>query len=317
MAHDIDTALLRTFLALAETRNFSRTGERVGRSQSAVSAQVQKLEELLGQRLFERDKRNVHLTHAGEQLQGYARQMLQLTDAMLERFTSPDVSGSVRFASPEDFATNYLPSVLGAFSEAHPGVLLNVSCDLTLRLIAGLEADQYDLIVIKQNPDDLTPGSRRLWREHLVWVAGPRFEDVQPVGGPLFTGPPDAPRADTGNVKAKLPAPLPLVLSPPPCVYRSRAMAALDDAGIPWKVSYTSPSFAGTVAAVRAGLGVTALPRAMVPEGLVQLGPAQGWPPLLDAEMCLLAGERPNPATAALAEFIEQHAGPHAATAYL
>ncbi|MDZ7712437.1 MAG: LysR family transcriptional regulator [Rhodovibrio sp.] len=91
---DVDTALLRTFLAPAETRNFSRTGERVGRSQSAVSAQVQKLEELLGQRLFERDKRNVHLTHAGEQLQGYARQMLQLTDAMLERFDQP---GRLRF----------------------------------------------------------------------------------------------------------------------------------------------------------------------------------------------------------------------------
>jgi DNA-binding transcriptional LysR family regulator len=306
MPHDLDTALLRTFLALAETRNFSRTGERVGRSQSAVSAQVQKLEELLGQRLFERDKRNVHLTHAGEQLQGYARQMLQLTDAMWERFTTPDVAGAVRFASPEDFATNYLPSVLGAFSEAHPNVLLNVSCDLTLRLIAGLEADEYDLIVIKQNPDELTPGSRRLWREHLVWVAGPRFEDVQPMAGALSGGPFMSART-----------PLPLVLSPPPCVYRSRAMAALDDAGIAWKVSYTSPSFAGTVAAVRAGLGVTALPRAMVPEGLVQLGPVQGWPELLDAEMCLLAGDRPSPATAALAEFIEQHAGPHAAGTYL
>lgn len=309
MSKDIDTAVLRTFVALADTRNFSRTGERVGRSQSAVSAQIQKLEELIGQRLFERDKRNVHLTHDGEKLLGYARQILQMTESMLERFAHPEVTGSVRFGSPEDFATNYLPEVLGAFSSAFPNVLLNVSCDLTLRLIEGLGSDQYDLIVIKQNPADLTPGSRPLWRERLVWVAGPRFEEVHPVGGRLLAGDPEDPHPAAGAARASLPNPLPLVLSPPPCVYRSRALSALDAAGVPWKVSYTSPSFAGTVAAVRAGLGVTVLPRAMVPDGLALLDQEQGWPPLSDAEMCLLAGERPDAATAALAEFIQQHAG--------
>ncbi|MDZ7712436.1 MAG: LysR substrate-binding domain-containing protein [Rhodovibrio sp.] len=115
-----------------------------------------------------------------------------------------------------------MPTVLGAFSEAHPGILLNVSCDLTLRLIAGLEADEYDLIVIKQNPDNLTPGSRRLWREHLVWVAGPRFEEVQPVSGQLVAGPPDAPRPGQASAKAALPSPLPLVLLRPASTVRAR-----------------------------------------------------------------------------------------------
>jgi len=138
--HDVDTALLRTFVALAETCSFSRTAAKVGRSQSAVSAQIQKLEALFDCTLFDRDKRNVRLSPDGERLLGYARQMIQLSDAMLERFRTPEVAGEVRFGSPEDFATRYLPDILAAFSQAHPGVLLNVNCDLTLRLIDGYEA---------------------------------------------------------------------------------------------------------------------------------------------------------------------------------
>lgn len=292
--HDVDTALLRTFVALAETLSFSRTAAKVGRSQSAVSAQIQKLEALFDCTLFDRDKRNVRLSPDGERLLGYARQMIQLSDAMLERFRTPEVAGEVRFGSPEDFATRYLPDILAAFSQAHPGVLLNVNCDLTLRLIDGYEAGDYDLIVVKQDPDDLYPDARPLWRERLVWAGSGRegtFDGFHRAPG----------------------RPLPLVLSPPPCVYRGRATRALDDAGIAWKVAYSSPSFAGTVAAVKAGLGVTVLPRSMVPEGLVghepgRAGDPAGWPPLRDAEICLLRGPRPSPAAEALARFIEEQA---------
>jgi len=293
--HDVDTALLRTFVALAETRSFSRTAVKVGRSQSAVSAQIQKLEALFDCTLFDRDKRNVRLSAEGERLLGYARQMIQLSDAMIERFRTPEVTGEVRFGSPEDFATRYLPEILASFAQAHPGVRLNVNCDLTLRLIDGFEAGDYDLIAIKQDPDDLYAEARPLWRERLVWAAAPRPERGE--GAPKVA---DF-ALDAGRV-------LPLVLSPPPCVYRGRATGALDRAGIGWKIAYTSPSFAGSVAAVKAGLGVTVLPATMVPDGLMTLEPGRDWPPLPDAEICLLSRPRASAATEALASFIEQQA---------
>lgn len=167
---DLDTGLLRTFLVLAQTRSFSRTAERVGRSQSAVSAQIQKLEALLGVTLFHRDRRNVHLSADGDRLLEPARQMLQLTDSVVERFRSHAVVGEVRFGSPEDFATHHLPDILAAFARAHPSVRLDVNCELTLHLIAGLEAGRYDLIVIKQDPAAEHPRARSMWRERLVWV---------------------------------------------------------------------------------------------------------------------------------------------------
>lgn len=292
--YDVDTALLRTFVVLAETRSFSRTAERIGRSQSAVSTQIQKLESLLDRTLFDRDRRNVRLTEDGEKLLGYARQILRLSEAVIHRFREPDVAGEVRFGSPEDFATFYLPEILAGFVASFPRVLLHVNCDLTLRLIDGFKADGYDLIVIKQDPDAIHPGAQPLWRERLVWVGGPDC----------------APSMDfeaacrTFGHRAH---PVPLVLSPSPCVYRHRAVTALDAAQTAWTVSYSSPSLAGATAAVKAGLGLSVLPRTMVPRDLVAFEGGAGWPPLAETAICLLAANRLDPAAAALADFIKDH----------
>lgn len=295
--YDIDTALLRTFTVLAETRSFSRTAERIGRSQSAVSTQVQKLEELLGRQLFDRDRRNVRLTEDGEKLLGYARQILRLSEAMIHRFREPEVAGEVRFGSPEDFATFYLPDILAGFAEAFPRVLLHVNCDLTLRLIDGFKRDEYDLIIIKQDPDNIQPGARPLWRERLVWVGGP---DCTPAMG----------FQEACRTLGHRAHPVPLVLSPAPCVYRQRAVAALDDAHHAWTVAFASPSLAGATAAVKAGLGFSVLPRGMVPRDLVAFdGGGEGWPALGDAVICALAADRAHPAVAALARFIASHMG--------
>jgi len=297
--YDIDTALLRTFAVLAETRSFSRTAERVGRSQSAVSTQIQKLEDLLGRQLFDRDRRNVRLTEDGERLLGYAKQILRLSEAMIHRFREPEVGGEVRFGSPEDFATFYLPDILAGFAQAFPRVLLHVNCDLTLRLIDGFKRDEYDLIIIKQDPADLYPGSRPLFRERLVWVGGP---DCTPGMG----------FAEACATLGHRAHPVPLVLSPAPCVYRQRAVSALDEAHLAWTIAYASPSLAGATAAVKAGLGFSVLPRGMVPKELTAFegrdgGGGEGWPPLGEAVICLLAADRLDPAAAALARFIGSH----------
>ena len=275
---DLDTGLLRTFLVLAETLSFVRTGARVGRSQSAVSGQIARLEAALGVRLVERDTRNVALTAEGEQALGPARAILAEADGFMARFRGEGVAGEVRFGSPEDFASAYLPGLLADFVGAHPAVDLHVTCQLTLPLYEAWQAGGLDVIVVKQDPRRPFAGAVPLWRERVVWAGRSGFDPRRVV---------------------------PLVLSPAPCVYRARATAALDGAGLGGSVAFTSPSFAGAVAAVQAGLGVMPLPEGMRPEGLVDAG----LPPMADAELALLVRPRAGAAARALAEFVARRVG--------
>ena len=282
---DVDTALLRTFYVLANTRSFTRTAERVGRTQSAVSQQIQKLEDVIGQPLVARSRRHVALTTTGELLLGYARQVLDLLDQAFGKLSLPQTLGEVRFGSPEDFATFFLPDVLARFIELHPNVLLRTNCALTLPLIEGFQRGDYDLVVLKQEPGHAYPGARPIWREKLVWVGN---------GDGRLPWAPD----DEGGIK--------LVLSPEPCVYRKRALGALDSARLPWTIVYTSPSLAGAAAAVRAGLGVSVLPRNMIPPGLSPVADPWALPDLEETEICLLLQSPAAAAATALAGFIAE-----------
>jgi DNA-binding transcriptional LysR family regulator len=281
MSRDInlDLDLIRTFVTIADTRSFTRTGERLGRTQSAISLQVRRLEDRLGVKLLARDPRRVGLTEAGEAFLPKARRLLRVNDEILAELTGEDLEGEVRLGAPEDFATVYLPDILGAFARAHPRVALAVTCDLTLNLLDRLQAGALDLALVKREPLGPDLGVR-VWREPLVWVA-----------------------ADRAVLKPEAPAPL--VIAPAPCVYRRRAVAALEARGRTWRAAYTSPSLAGQHAALRAGLGLTVLPREMVPDDLVLLGEADGLPPLEDAEIALLKARGGAPRAAdRLAEFI-------------
>lgn len=281
-ALDLDTALLRAFLLLAETRSFTRTAERLGRTQPAVTLQLRRLEEALGRRLLVRDRRRVTLTREGEALLPLAREVLALVEQAAARIAGDEAAGEVHFGSPEDFATAFLPAILARFVETHPAVRLSTACELTRRLIEGVEGGGYDLAVIKQAPGRLHPGARPVWREALVWVAA---EGARP------------PPREAG---------LRLVLSPAPCVYRERATEALSAAGRGFEVVYTSPSLAGAAAAVRAGLGITVLPRTLVPPGLAPLPARSGLPALEETVICLLLRAGAPPAAEALARAVEQ-----------
>lgn len=253
---------LRTFVAIADNRSFTRAAERVGRTQSTVSLQIKKLEDGLGCRLFEREPgRELLLTPDGEILLTYARQMLRLADEARSRLVEPGVGGLVRLGTPEDFATTHLPDVLARFTRAHPNVTLEVNCDFTVNLLDGFSKGQYDLVLFKREPQG-PAGGTGVWREVLVWTASPRLA---------------LDRA----------APLPLVLAPAPDVYRKRALAALDVQGRGWRIVYASPSLSGLQAAVKAGLGVTVLPKEMVPANFLILGDEHGLPRLPDTEIVL------------------------------
>lgn len=259
----IDLDLLRAFTTVAETGNMTASAARLFRSPSAVSLMIKRLEEQLGIRLFERAHRAVRLSAAGEQLLGHARRLLAAHDAMLDEMAEPALQGVVRLGTPEDFATSYLPDVLARFANSHSRVALEVSCDLTLNLIDAFGRGEFDLVLIKREPAGPESGVR-VWREPLVWAAAGGF-DIE--GADL----------------------LPLVVSPAPCVYRARATGALDRAGHGWRIAYTCASLAGSQAAVRAGLGVTVLPRDMVPSDLAVIDDPQLLPDLHDTEIALLA----------------------------
>lgn len=286
-----DINLLKTFIALCETQNFTQTAKRIHRTQSAVSMQIAKLEEQLESELFVRDKRNVKLTNDALRLKEYANQIVQLSDKLIDEFTHKDIKGEIYFASPEDFATYYLPNILSEFIAVYPKVKLNVNCDLTLNLINEFENGKYDLIIIKQDPGNLFKGAMPLIREELVWAG------IDNTGGD----------SSFSRIKKKYISRLgylPLVLSPSPCVYRERALEALNKANVTWEITYTSPSYAGAVAAVKAGLGFTVLPREMVPPELVNYEVSRNWPKLKQAEICLLAKDESIPVIRSLIDYI-------------
>lgn len=281
MPFHIDTFQLKSFIAIAETGTFSKAADSVGRTQSALSLQIKKLEDALGCQLFERAARHVTLTAQGEIFIGYAKQMLSLQREAFSRLKEPDVAGEIRFGTPEDFATYYLPDVLASFRHHHPRIQLKVECDLTLNLMKGFERGDFDFILVKRDPQTVKGGSK-VWREPLVWAAADYYRSENPLS---------------------------LVLSPQPCIYRARALAALDRAKKPWHISYTSPSLAGTLAAVKAGLGITVLPANMQPHGIRPIHKELKLPELADAEIALMKRDDLPKAAAMLAKHIVESLG--------
>lgn len=276
---NVDADLLRTFVTVVESGGFSRAAERLLRGQSAISLQIKRLEEQLGVQLLERNPRHMALTSEGELIIDYARRILSLNDELVARVGEPALSGLVRLGAPEDFATSHLPNVLSRFARSHPQVALEVTCELTLELLDRFKSGGLDMALVKREPHAGTSGIR-VWREPLVWIA-----------------------ADRNVIRPD--EPLPLAVSPRPCVYRKRTTEALDKIGRTWRVAYTCASLAGTHAAVRAGLGLTVLPKEMAPPDLTILNDEDlGLPTLEDTEMALVEAKTLSPAAVRLREYI-------------
>lgn len=278
MPYSLHPDLLRAFVSVVENRGFSAAAKRLNLGQSTVSLQIKRLEEQLGVRLLDRNPHFLQPTNEGEALLEHARKILALHDDLATRFDKKKLTGIVRLGAPEDFATVHLANVLSRFSKSHPDVVLEMTCELTLDLINRFDSGGLDLALVKREPGSEVSG-RRVWREPLVWVAATESAGEQDE--------------------------LPLVVSPSPCVYRKRATEALDSNNRSWRIVYSCASLAGTHAAVRAGLGISVLPKEMVPEDLAMLdGPAFGLPDLSDTEMALLEAPSVPPAAERLREAI-------------
>ncbi|MFI8519691.1 LysR substrate-binding domain-containing protein [Streptomyces sp. NPDC085481] len=265
-----EPSLLRTFLAVAQTLSFTQAARRLGLRQSTVSQHVRRLEEATGRPLFVRDTHGVELTEDGEAMLGFARTILQAHERAAAYFTGTRLRGRLRFGASEDFVTTRLPEILEAFRREHPEVDLELTVELSGTLQARLEAGRLDLILAKRRGEPGGGGEGEgelVWQDTLVWIGSPRL------------------RLDPER-------PVPLIVFPPPGITRARALEALQGQGRPWRISCTSSSLSANVAAARAGLGVMAHTRGLVPPGLVEVPARAGLPELGSVDFVLRKGRR-------------------------
>lgn len=260
MPANLDTDLLRAFVAVAETLNFTRAGEVLFRTQAAVSQQVRRLEEVVGKRVFERDTKGVRLTRDGEVLLTYARRMLTLNDEVMALMRRTGSAASVRIGTPDDYATMLLPEVLARFAASDPDVMVEVVCDNSPDLVAEIAKGRYDLALVTRHPG--AAGGELVRREPVTWVAPPN-EGIE--------------QAD----------PLPLALFPKGCVVRDLAVDALERMGRGWRTAFTSKSVVAVHGAVLGGLGIAAMEACTIPPSLRRLGREDGFPDLPDIDIAL------------------------------
>ncbi|WEX76086.1 LysR substrate-binding domain-containing protein [Sinorhizobium numidicum] len=228
---NLDPDLLRTFLAFAEGGSLARAAEKVNRSPSAVTAQMQRLEALVGEPLLAPAGRGRSLTPVGEELVDHARRILDAhRDAWLS-LKGARADGRVSLGSTQDFAETTLPDLLRRFARSHPRVRLDLRIGRTKELTAAYEQGQVDiLLAMRQAPatDELL-----VLREPMIWLSSEKG-------------------------LASFDTEIPLAVLDPPCGFRSAAISALEAAKRPFRIAATSPSLSGLHAAVLSGIAVTA-----------------------------------------------------------
>ncbi len=287
----LELDLLRTLVAIAETGNFSAAADRLGRTPSAVSMQVKKMEELVGATLFVRDSRSVSLTRDGEALLEHGRRLLALNREMMARFVEPELVGEVHLGAPDDVAERFLPSMLQRFTETFPGILLSVTVDGTARLIESVERGELDLAVVTCETGFNTDGRAEIvHREPLVWAC---------VAGGVATEK----------------RPLPVSMWEEGCLWRKGSLEALERGGWDYRIAFQSSNISGQRAAVLADLAIAPLSRSHITGRIVEAKAACGLPSLPDCALGLMVRDNPSPPVAAAAaqvrECFARHANKH------
>ncbi|KVU78444.1 LysR family transcriptional regulator [Burkholderia ubonensis] len=252
---NFDIAALRSLVAGMDLGSFAKAADRVARSSSAVSAQIRKLEEQAGTPLFVKSGRGLALTDAGDAMLRYARRMIELNDEAAAAVRGVSLDGWVRIGLQEDFGEAILPGVLGRFARAHPKVRIEARVAHNAELLERLDANQLDLALVWGDPASAAfvartgIDSEEIARVPMRWIG---------AAGSGAAGSATAGDGDAGEPSVRMrDEPLPLVVFDRPCRFFGAATDALDRAGVPWRVAFTTPSLAGLWAAASAGLGLT------------------------------------------------------------
>lgn len=259
MPRNLDLTALRALVAVADAGGVTRAAGLLNLTQSAVSMQIKRLEEGLGQDLFVRAQRKLTLTPEGEQLLSYARRMLVLNDEALSRMTDTAYEGEFRIGVPSDIVYPQMPAVLKALAQEFPRVRVSLISSFSRCLLEGFGRGEYDVILTTE--DSPQPGGEILASRQLVW-----------------TGAPD------GTAWQRRPLRLGFMSD---CLFRQYAQHALDDAGISWDVGVDGNSEQVVEASVAADLAITARLRGAMPEGLVEIEGANALPTLGHLSICL------------------------------
>ncbi len=277
MKRDLEIDLLRSFVAVAADRNFTQAARAIGRTQSAVSLQIKRLEEIVGKRLFERSRQSVTVTQVGETLLVYANRILAANDAALSHIQRPEAEGLVRIGAPDDYATFLLPPILSSLAGEHPRLRLEVTCDNACDLLPMLDKGDLDIVVATHSSNAVAGEIARY--EPLHWVAAPDYLDD-----------PDKP--------------LSLVLFPTGCVCRDIALAALRRIDRSWHVSYSTRSIALMEKAILESAGVSVMEASIIPASLKIIDGHKGFPVLPDVAISLHRSSSGEAHIALAADFV-------------
>ncbi len=279
-----DLDVLRTFTTGIELGGFAKAADRLGRSTSAVSAQLRKLEEQAGTPIFRKAGRGLALTLAGETMLAYARRLIELNDEAAAAVRGVEIEGWARLGLQEDFGETLLPAVLGRFARAHPKVRIEARIARNAELIERATSGRLDLALAWSDGAAMSPFTERVAEIPMRWIGS----------------------ADESGWRPEPGEPLPLAALTAPCLFRSAATKALDQAGIPWRIAFESPSLGGLWAATAAGLGVSLRTEIGLPASLKPLAVGEaGLPPTPTLGLALHRAEAsPGPAVARLAEII-------------
>lgn len=273
---NLDISLLRSFVEMSRAGTLKGAAERIGRTQSAVSLQLKRLEEVVGEPLFHRTGSGVVLTASGDRLMAGAERILAAHDDALAEFHSKGLRGAISFGCPEDYLTAFFPDLLRRFGKEHPAVEIELVSAPTVDLHPLVQRRRLDLALVSVAGAASAPVLRQ---EPLVWIAAsPKPALLQePV--------------------------LPLAMSAPETLDHQLAHAAIKDSGLPYRIAHASNGLAGLLAIARSGLAISVVTRGAVPHDLhiVEHGlPALSWVGMTLA----YASARPSPAARAFGDFV-------------
>ncbi|WP_238995732.1 LysR substrate-binding domain-containing protein [Sphingomonas solaris] len=260
---------MRSFVAIVETGSMLNAAEQVFVTQSALSLQIKRLEELVQQALFTREGRRLVLTPAGTVLLDYSRRVLALHDEAIAAVSAGHFAGPVRVGMVQDFAESLLTGLLARFAELHPDSQIYARVAGTAELLTMLERGQLDIIIGYAAADD--PSAIKT-----------------------------APMAWYGNADLSQRGVIPLAVLERPCRFREAAIASLDAAGLPYRIAIETPNLTTLRASVAAGLGLTCRTHLFMPDAtsLTETGL-----PALPRVACIVGkGSELSQATARLAE---------------
>lgn len=281
MKPNFDMHALRAMVVGTELGSFARAASQLGRSQSAVSMQLKKLEQQAGRPLFRRSGRGLVPTEAGDALLAYARRIIALNDEAAASVDATGTTASVSFGLPQDMFEDVMPEVVVQFSQNRPRIHVYVRAGRNYALEEEVHTGRLDVALAFFQPGSDSHGTK-LVSLPMLWLAGTKLT-----------------KSETGH-------PIPLVLFDHPCLFRQAALQTLERRKLPWRLSLTTPSLPGVWAALGLGHGVTVRTSHRIPDGIRDVGAELDLPELPPIELRVLTANEPSPIAAELRDTLNR-----------